>query len=153
MHDELIARLLRAPATVRQLTRRMRGDALTRAADGEWSARDVVLHLRASDAIIAPRIMQILVRERPPLAGFDEQAWAAVLAGAEVPLDAQLAAYAVCRTELVGVLRRLDDAQWQRAGVHEERGELRVLDICEWLAEHEAEHIAQLEAIVAGKRE
>lgn len=149
MDDEtttLIARMQSTPQRLRAAVRRMQGDALTASRDGGWSVREIIEHVRASDAIIAPRVYQLLVRDRPPLTGFDERAWAALTARAEVPLDAQLAAFAITRAELCGVLRTLSPADWERAGVHEERGEIAIIDIARWIAGHEDEHVAQVEA-------
>lgn len=155
MDDEtssLIARMQSAPQRLRSAVRRMDGDALTASRDGEWSVREIVGHVRASDAIIAPRIYQILVRDRSPLAGFDERAWAALVARAEIPLDAQLAAFAITRAELCGVLRTLSPSDWRRSGVHEERGEISITGIARWIADHEDEHIAQVEAAANSRR-
>ena len=57
------------------------------------------------------------------------------------------------RKELVGVLRSLTADEWLRSGEHEQLGTLTVADICQKIIEHEAEHRAQLDRIVAGGRE
>jgi hypothetical protein len=136
---------------LRAMLRGKSGAALTApsAPDG-WSPLQVVLHVRSGAAIIAPRVMQALVADAPAFASFDERGWADLLARAEVPLDAQLTAFQIELAELVAVLMSLSEHQWQRSGKHEERGEQTVLAICEQLAEHEAEHVAQVRAMVAG---
>ena len=40
--------------------------------------RDLFAHLRASDAILAPRVYQLLTRPGAPIAGYDERIWARV---------------------------------------------------------------------------
>jgi hypothetical protein len=142
----LVARMQSALQRLRSAVRRLNGDALTATRGGGWSVREIVEHVRASDAIMTPRIYQVLARDRPPLPGFDERAWAALAARAEVPLDAQLAAFAIMRAELCGLLRTLSPAEWARSGVHEERGEVAVIDIARRIASHEDEHVAQVEA-------
>lgn len=97
---------------------------------------------------MTPRVFAVLVRERPPLPGLDERAWASIIARAELPLHAQLAVFALQRAELTGVLRRLSDHQWQRTGIHETLGEGSVLAICERIAAHEEEHLAQIRSII-----
>lgn len=149
MHDEVIAGLRETPAALRRLLRGKSPEVLTGASPtGEWAPFDVVLHIRAAASIIAPRVMQALVRDRPSFASFDERAWADLLRLPEMPLDAQLTAFQIERAELTAILMRLAVDQWQRVGVHEEHGEQTVLDICEQIVEHETEHVAQLSAML-----
>jgi hypothetical protein len=115
---------------------------------GEWSPAQILAHLRASDAIMAPRIIRVLVRAEPPLIGYDERVWAAVTARAQLPVGTQLTAFEAHRAELIGVLRSLAPAEWERAGQHETRGRLTVAHIASDVAEHEQEHEAQMAAAV-----
>lgn len=124
-------------------------DAHAAAHAGEWSLADILAHLRASDAILAPRVFYVLIRDQPPLIGFDERAWAVVAASAHVPLATQLDAFAALRAELLGILRTLDPPAWDRAGMHETRGRLTLRQIVSDLAEHEREHRAQWELTLA----
>jgi hypothetical protein len=124
---------------------------LTAALDPDgWSPRQVLDHVRAADAIIAPRAYHVLVRDRPPLPSFDERAWAALIAAAEIPLDAQLAAFAIQRAELCAMLRSLPEESWGRAGMHEKRGEQSLEAMMTDLAEHEEEHLGQLRGMADG---
>jgi hypothetical protein len=113
-----------------------------------WSALEVVAHLRASEAIVAPRLYQILVRDEPALAAFDERRWAEVAGYADLPPSLLLQGFATRRAELVAMLRRLAPTDWERAGMHEVAGRVTLLDIARSMAEHEAEHIAQLQAML-----
>jgi hypothetical protein len=152
MHEDLIARLRETPVTLRRLTRGKSPDALTVAsAPADWAPIDVVLHVRAAAAIVAPRVMQALVRESPRFESLDERAWADLLRLPEMPLDAQLTGFQIERAELTGTLMKLRPDQWQRTGLHEERGEQTVIAICEQIVEHEAEHVAQLSAMLDGR--
>jgi hypothetical protein len=118
----------------------------------EWSPAQVIAHLRASDAILAARVFQLLTRANTPLAGFDERAWAEVAARAHLPLATQLTAFEAQRAELVSVLRTLTAAEWEIPGQHETRGTLTLRVIATDLAEHEREHRPQLETAVAALR-
>lgn len=120
-----------------------------RPAKHEWSAAEVLLHVRASDAICAPRLVQVLLRDGVTLPAFDERAWAALISGARVPIPDQLDAFAVTRQELVAVLSVLDADAWTRVGEHEVRGRVRLLDLAGDMTRHEAEHRQQLAALVA----
>lgn len=145
----LVSALAGFPARLAALVRG-RDDRTLRArpAPEAWSALEVLAHLRSSDAILAPRLYQMLVRESPPLPGFDERRWAEVAGYADLPVSLLLESYAARRAELVAMLRRLSAADWQRTGRHEERGEITMVDVARWIADHEAEHLAQLEALL-----
>jgi DinB family protein len=114
-----------------------------------WSALEVLAHLRASEAIVAPRLYQIVVRDEPALVAFDERRWAEVAGYADLPASLLLQGYAARRAELVAMLRRLAPGDWERAGLHEIAGRVTLLDIARSMAEHEAEHIAQLQAMLS----
>lgn len=144
----LIDRLKSTPAALRSFVRRLQpGQIACNAGDDGWAPLDVIRHVVASDAIIAPRVAQILVRDRPPLAAFDERAWARLSASA-VSVDAQLAAFAIQRAGMTAILRTLLPDQWERAGVHEERGEQTIFSICGDIVGHEEEHLRQLDEVV-----
>ncbi len=147
---DVIESLAATPVWLRSGFAELSGTAAYRAPHpGEWSAQDILAHLRASDAILAPRIMQILTRPNAPLAGYDERVWAALAARARLPLSVQLAAFEAHRAELVSLLRTLTPAEWALAGQHETRGKLTVSDIATDLAAHEREHQLQFQALLS----
>jgi hypothetical protein len=123
-------------------------DNLLRARSGpdEWSALDVLIHLRASDELLTARIYQLAVRDGVPLADLDERRWAELGRYALQPVDESLRSLATRRRELLTMLRLLPDAIWRHRGQHETRGALTLTDVVRHLAEHEAGHRAQLEA-------
>ncbi|MDP9238405.1 MAG: DinB family protein [Chloroflexota bacterium] len=141
-----------------EATHRWLGDALTVAGKGlveaprgggEWGLADSIGHLRASDAILAPRVLHVLIRPGAPLAAFDERAWAGLAAAAGVSIAEQLTEFALRRRELVGVLRSLNQEQWTLAGEHELRGTMTVAQIAASIVEHEAEHRVQIGSLLA----
>jgi hypothetical protein len=56
---------------------------------------------------MSTRVFQILVREGAPLPAFDERAWGGLLAASGIPLEDQVAEFALRRAELVATLRSL----------------------------------------------
>jgi uncharacterized damage-inducible protein DinB len=114
-----------------------------RSEDG-WSLADLLNHLRASDAIIASRVHQVLVRDGVPLPAFDERAWAATYMVTGIDPRTQLDQFALRRAEFVALLRTLVPDELRRAGHHEERGLMTVADLCRMLAEHEFDHRQQI---------
>lgn len=147
--DDLVDALAETPIWLRETFLHL-SDSAARLSPGagQWSAADVLAHLRASDAILAPRVLQILVRAQAPLIGFDERAWAAWATRARLSISTQVEAFDAQRSELVGVLRTLIPAEWAAEGLHETRGALSVRAIVQDLATHEREHRQQMDELL-----
>jgi hypothetical protein len=144
--EQVVEALAASPARLRGLLGGLGGErARPHPEVGGWAAGDVLLHLRASDAILAPRIGQILARPNVPLADIDERTYAGVLARAEPTVAEQIDAFAARRAELVAILRALRPNDWNLTGQHERRGPVSVRELATWIAEHEAEHVSQIE--------
>lgn len=120
-----------------------------RPADGGWSVGEILAHLRASDDILAARAYMILARDNPPLPAFDERRWAEVSGYGQLEILDSLQTYTLRREELVRMLRELPAEAWSRTGQHEQRGEVTLHDMLKVLADHEAEHCVQIEALLA----
>src|SRR5437016_5095371 len=148
----IVERLEPTPVWLRECFGAIGAEAARVPADGEWSAAQVLLHMRVSDAIVSPRLLHMLLRDDPPLIAFDDEAWGRLIAGADVPIEDQLAGFSARRRELVYVLRGLSDEQWARTGQHELRGTVTIEAVAQSIVEHEAEHRAQLEACMAALR-
>ncbi|MGE3267674.1 MAG: DinB family protein [Chloroflexota bacterium] len=115
----------------------------------EWSPRAVLAHMRASDDILAPRLIAMLVREEPMLPAFDDRHWCDVMGYDSADFAELLMAFTARRAELVAALRRLDARAWRRTGTHEARGQTSMLETLRHLVDHESEHCLQLEAMLA----
>lgn len=139
--ESLITVLEEAPARITELWARPGSDS---AVDEGWNRVDIIRHVQASDAILAHRIMQILVREDPPLPAFDDRKWGSLLAEAAIPMEEQLSGYRIGRAQLIGVLRSLSETDWLRGGTHEVLGRQTIGQIIKHMADHETEHIDQL---------
>jgi hypothetical protein len=147
---DLVERFAAAPGRLARAAKGTGKDRLHASpTEGEWSPRDILAHIRASDDILAPRLIQILVRDQPPLPAFDERRWAEVVGYGELEFGSLLATFTARRAELAAMLRRLSPEDWQRAGLHEERGPRTVLQLLRVLLQHEEEHVAQIEALLA----
>jgi len=112
-----------------------------------WSAAEILAHLRATDDILGYRVYAILVRDNPPMPAYDEQRWVEVARYGEVAVEDSLTMYTLRRAELIRTLRHIAPADWERTGTHETYGPQTLRAAVRKLAEHEAEHCAQLEAL------
>ena len=116
-------------------------------APGKWSRLEVAAHLADSEVAIAWRFRLAIAQERPPLTGYDQDAWAERLGYSEIALEDALEVFEVLRAANVRLLRRLAPADWERVAVHAERGEESVRHMARLFAGHDLLHLRQIERI------
>jgi hypothetical protein len=147
--DDLIKRLAAVPERIAKHVTGWTLEQLQAVQDEQgWPVQAVLAHIRASDDIVASRIYMVLTRDNPPLTAYDERRWAEVTHYADLDFAASLIIFTLRRNELVGVLSRVEEQDWSRAGMHEERGPITLFQIVQGLLEHEEEHCQQIERIV-----
>jgi DinB superfamily len=111
--------LAATPATIEQWTMPLTAEVLDqRPAAGEWSVAELVGHLWDAEIAYGFRARIILTRDRAPLIGYDQEAWARL---ARPPLAELLAAFAALRTANLVLIRGTPVSLWDRLGIHEER--------------------------------
>lgn len=149
--EGVIAALSESPSRLKDYFAQLGEEANIPFEDG-WSAAEVLLHIRAADAIIAPRVMQILVRDNPPMPSWDERRWGEIWKAGDASLERQLAHFALGREQLISVLKHLTSDDWQLAGEHEKRGRQTIEEVVIGLFDHESEHVEQVATIVAAHK-
>ena len=109
---------------------------------GEWSSREVLLHLAAVDEEVWRARLDALQAEAFPHWPWVEPGlWAGP---GDASFEGALAAFAARRAAIVGHLDVLDDAGWARTGRHATFGVLDVARLMKIALDHDAEHIAQI---------
>ena len=116
-------------------------------ADGKWSIVQVLQHLADSELVWAWRLRLTLAQDRPPLTGYDQDAWASRLRYADADPRQALDLFAVVRRANLALLDAASPADWQRVGVHAERGEESVDHLVHLYAGHDLLHINQVARI------
>lgn len=115
---------------------------------GEWSAAQVLAHMAATEHLWLERL-NLLLREKEPrirpggsgkAAQVQEQLMDGSVAG-------NLDAFNTTRGEIVSLLMGLSLRDWERSGTHDINGEISIADVVESIVDHDAEHIAQLQAL------
>jgi hypothetical protein len=170
--DSIIGRLAQTP---RELAGALEGRAdheLSRRPDAQnWSATEIVCHLRDVEELFQVRFHTILAVHEPPI--FVLGASASELMPWRVggaighPLDPvrwaeerqyvrndpheARAAFARRREEVLTLLRSLSAKDWQRIGVHPARGRLTLRDWVASLAAHDDNHLDQLRRALDGR--
>lgn len=109
---------------------------------GEWTAREVVLHLVAVEIDVwQPRLHALETEAFPSWPWVEPGPWTgpegATFAGA-------IDVYRRQRGVTVARLDALDDAGWARRGLHATFGELDVAALMQIALDHDEEHLAQV---------
>lgn len=113
-------------------------------APGKWSMGEVLAHLADSDLVWGWRLRLILAQDRPPLTGYDQDAWARRLGYAEIPPADSVAMFSVLRRANLRLIERAAPGDLQRVGLHVERGEESLAHQLRLYAGHDLLHLNQL---------
>jgi hypothetical protein len=114
-----------------------------REAPEEWSPREVVHHLADSEMTSAIRLRLLIAEDAPTIVGYDQEAFVRQLFP-DRPIEPSLAAFGAARAATVPILRRLSEAQWQRAGTHSESGPYAVEEWLRIYSSHAHDHADQI---------
>jgi hypothetical protein len=139
---ELIAR---TPRTLRALLGGLPAEVLAEPNDEGWSLKDIVAHLvDVEDIAFVERISRMLAEQHPYIAAIDPPARLAAGGYATRSLEDLLDELERRRAADVSWLHGLDSEQLARGGLHQEVGEIFVLDIAHQWAAHDLAHLRQL---------
>ena len=122
---------------------------------GEWSARDVLAHMRACADMWGQCIAEILSKDRPTIKAINPTTWIKKTNYREQEFRPSLQAFTSQRAELLAVLKPLAPEAWSRMATVTGAGKPRertVYTYAQWLANHERSHIKQVERIVLAMR-
>lgn len=117
----------------------------------EWSANDVLAHLRACADMWGNCIVAMIAHDRPTLRAVNPRTWIRKTDYLEQEFQPSLHAFTTQRTDLLAVLEPLAPDGWERAATVTGAGkvlERTVLFYAQWLARHERPHLKQIERIV-----
>ena len=125
-------------------------DSTRRTAAGGFSLIEHACHLAdLEERAFALRIGRLRREDNPALPDFDGAAAAAAGRYQERPLGPALAAFASARARSVELLREVRREEWSRAGTQQGVGSVTLGDIPRLMAEHDAAHGQELDALRA----
>ena len=144
-----IAMQRQAPHTLAQLIEGVAESKLRiRPAPSKWSVTEIVAHLAEDELTSTWRYRQMLEHEGPVLPGFDQELWARIGDYASWNAHEALEMFRLLREANLRMFAQLTPEQWQRHGVHAERGKLTVQELCRHMAAHDMNHIDQVRRIL-----
>jgi hypothetical protein len=100
--------------------------------------------------ILGSRYRFIAAHDRPPIPGYDQDAFAARLGPLNASAQDLVDDFAMARAVNLGLLDRLPAEAWDRVGIHAERGEESIRSLVAMYAGHDRHHLAQVETIRVG---
>lgn len=118
-------------------------------APGKWSVIEVIQHLADTELVIGWRTRLVLTQDRPPIQGYDQDAWARTLGYRDVPLEMALDQLRGIRAANLRLWRSLTAAQRERVGVHSERGPESVNRLLGLMGGHDLVHRRQIDRVLS----
>ena len=153
---QVLTLLAETPPRLAALTADLSPEALqTRPTPEEWSANEVLAHLRACADVWGKCIATIIAEDTPTLRAVNPRTWIKQTDYPALEFRPSLGAFVTQRADLLAVLEPLPPAGWSRAAIVTGAGkvlERTVLSYAQWLAHHERPHIKQIERLITTLR-
>jgi hypothetical protein len=140
-----IAMQREAPATLAGLIEGVPDELLSRrTAPGKWSICAILAHMAEDELVSSWRYRQMIENSGTALPGFDQDEWARLGDYDKwKPRDA-LEMFRLLRMANLRMFDQLTAEEWQRSGVHAERGLITVKDLALHMAGHDMNHVEQI---------
>ncbi len=150
--EEVLTRMAAAPPRLAKLTAGLTESQLQAVpSHGEWSANEVLAHLRSCADVWGKYMLIILQQDAPTFRAVSPRTWIKNTNYLEQKFKPSLQAFTKQRTELLAVLESLAPKDWSRTalvtGVRKPL-EKTVLSYAQRLVIHEQPHLNQIERSV-----
>jgi uncharacterized damage-inducible protein DinB len=143
--ETTIAKQREAPGTLAQLIATVPEAALRQPpAPGKWSAVTVLAHLAEAELSASWRYRQMLEHPGVALASFDQEEWARRCDYESWDPHEAIEMFRLLREANLRLLAGLTAEEWQRYGVHSERGRFTVAELALHMVGHDSRHIEQI---------
>jgi len=123
---------------------------------GEWSANDVLAHLRSCADMWGDCIATIIAEDRPTIRAINPTTWIKKTDYPELEFRPSLRSFATQRADLLAVLEPLPHEGWSRTATVTGAGAVlarTVMTYAQWLARHERTHFKQIARIANTMRQ
>jgi hypothetical protein len=151
MIEQVLTRLTEQSSRIAVLTEGLTSAQLhTGSSPDEWSINDVLAHLRSCADVWGNYIRKILSEDRPKIRAVSPRTWIKRTDYPDLEFGSSFRAFTTQRADLLAVLESLPPEGWSRAASVTMVGKVMdrtVLDYAVRLADHEREHVKQIESI------
>jgi len=150
--EQVLTLLAETPRRISTLTTNLAPtQLLTTPNHDEWSANDVLAHLRACADVWGNSIATIIAEDRPTIRTVNPRTWIKKTDYLEQKFLPSLQAFTAQRTNLLALIQPLALEDWSRSAIVMGAGsplERTVQNYAEKLVRHEQTHLKQIEHIV-----
>jgi uncharacterized damage-inducible protein DinB len=154
--DEVMELLAEHPRRLASATARVPAAQLLAApVPGEWSANEVLAHIRSCADVWGRCIARMLAEDEPTIRAVSPRSYIDETDYLGLRFRQSLRAFTQQRTELLAVLEELLPPEWMRTATVTGAGKplvRTVLFYAQWLADHERIHVGQIEKTVEAVR-
>ena len=122
---------------------------------GEWSANEVLAHLRSCADVWGDCIATILHQDKPTIRAVNPRTWIERTDYLEQGFRSSLQAFTAQWTALLRVLEPLSPEAWSRSATITGAGKVlarTVYSYADWMAEHERPHLKQIRRMASAMR-
>jgi len=150
--DEQLARMERTVNDYAAVVKNVSDAQLTKRPDPKnWSAKEVVCHVRDTEESFMMRFLSIMAMDDPKFLPVEPDRWAVERQYQRNDVQEALTALRTRREETLRFFRGLKPEQWERGGIHATRGRMTLKDFVELMAWHDDNHLDQLKRALDGK--
>jgi DinB superfamily len=150
--EQVLTLLAESPPRIAALTAGLAPAELrTRPNRDDWSANDVLAHLRSCADMWGKCIAAMIAEDRPTLRAVNPRTWIKSTNYPELEFRPSLRSFARQRADLMAVLEPLPREGWSRSATVTGAGNVLVRTVhfyAQWLARHERTHVKQVGRIV-----
>ncbi len=136
----------KTPGSIERSLRGLKdADLTTPPAPGKWTVAQIIAHLCDAEIVTSYRYRLAISESGRPIQAYDQDKWADNLAYDSADCRKKLDLFVKMRQENIALLASLTPKQWQRYGMHEERGKETVERMVQMIAGHDINHVRQIE--------
>jgi hypothetical protein len=150
--EQVLSLLVESPPRIAALTAGLEPARLrTKPSPDEWSANDVLAHLRSCADVWGDCIMTILAEDSPTIRAVNPTTWIKSTAYPDLEFQPSFRSFATQRADLMAILKPLLPEEWSRTATVTGAGNVlqrTVWSYAQRLARHERTHVKQIARIV-----
>ena len=139
-----IAMQLDAPGMLARLIKAVPTERLRESpGQGRWSIAAILAHLAEAEIGSSWRYRQMIEKSGINLTAYDQEQWARLGGYDSREPQESLEMFRLLREANLRMFAKLTPEEWERFGVHSERGKMTVRELATQIAGHDANHIEQ----------
>lgn len=149
--EQILTLLASGPSQIAESTTELTEAQLHHASSpGEWSANEVLAHLRSCADVWGNCIVRIINDDTPTIRAVNPRTWIESTDYREQKFQPSLKAFTVQRNDLLSILGPLKPTIWSRSATITGAGKPLVRTVqfyARWMATHERPHLKQIKRI------